>query len=156
MRILTHSLVVAAVVAAIAACGGSTGPAADVDPRTITYAASLGVDFSTMTKTADGLWYKDNVAGTGPTAAAGSRVTVRYDGHLPNGVDFVDPGPYVFSFTLGDGMVITGFDEGVRGMKVGGKRRLILPPSLAYGSAGSGPIPPNSVIVFDVEIVSIP
>jgi FKBP-type peptidyl-prolyl cis-trans isomerase len=100
---------------------------------------------------------EDLVVGTGATAASGDTVTVHYLGTLTNGTKFdssYDRGtPY--SFRLGTGAVIPGFDQGVTGMKVGGKRRLTIPPSLAYGSTGSGPVPPNATIVFEVELVSI-
>lgn len=100
---------------------------------------------------------QDLVLGTGATAVAGDVLTVHYIGSLQNGTVFQSSyslgAPY--TFRLGAGQVIAGWDQGVPGMKVGGKRRLIIPPSLAYGSQGQGPVPPNATIQFDVELLSI-
>jgi FKBP-type peptidyl-prolyl cis-trans isomerase FkpA len=110
---------------------------------------------STVTQT-------DLTVGTGATAAAGNRVTVAYTGWLfdsgqPNnkGRQF-DSAPS-FTFTIGANQVIKGWDQGVPGMRVGGQRRLIIPPDLAYGSAGAGGglIPPNATLVFDITLISI-
>jgi FKBP-type peptidyl-prolyl cis-trans isomerase len=110
------------------------------------------------TKTADGLQYWDIVTGTGPTAAAGQTVKVHYTGWLTNGKKFdssVDRGE-PFSFHLGAGQVIKGWDEGVAGMKVGGKRQLRIPPDLGYGSRGAGGvIPADSTLIFDVELLGV-
>ena len=100
---------------------------------------------------------EDLVVGTGATAVAGDTVTVNYIGTFTNGTKFdssYDRGqPYTFQ--VGVGNVIAGFDQGVIGMKVGGKRRLTIPPSLAYGSQGNGSIPPNATLKFDIDLVSI-
>ncbi len=108
--------------------------------------------------TDSGLKYEDLVAGDGDTACAGQGVSVHYTGWLTDGskfdssVDRNEP----FSFTLGRGMVIRGWDEGVKGMKVGGKRKLTIPPQLGYGAAGAGGvIPANATLVFDVELLQI-
>ena len=109
--------------------------------------------------TASGLKYWDTKVGTGVTATAGHKVVVHYTGWLTNGkkfdssVDRKEP----FSFQLGGGQVIKGWDEGVAGMKVGGKRRLEIPPELAYGNrgVGGGLIPPNSTLLFDVELLDV-
>lgn len=110
------------------------------------------------TKTASGLEYWDIRPGTGPEAKAGQRVKVHYTGWLTNGKKFdssVDAGK-PFSFTIGSGDVIKGWDEGVTGMKVGGKRQLRVPPQLAYGERGyPGAIPPNSTLIFDVRLLGI-
>ena len=103
----------------------------------------------------------DLVVGTGAQAAAGSRVTVNYSGFLydtskPEGKGNAFDSSASFAFTLGAGQVIKGWDQGIAGMRVGGRRRLIIPPELAYGSQGSGPIPPNATILFDVGLISIP
>jgi FKBP-type peptidyl-prolyl cis-trans isomerase len=100
---------------------------------------------------------EDLVVGTGATAAVGDTVTVNYVGTLTNGTKFdssYDAGK-PFSFRIGAGTVIAGWEQGVPGMKVGGKRRLTIPPSLAYGSTARGPIPANSTLLFDVDLVSI-
>jgi FKBP-type peptidyl-prolyl cis-trans isomerase len=109
--------------------------------------------------TADGLKYWDTKTGTGATATAGHKVKVHYTGWLTNSkkfdssVDRKEP----FEFQLGAGQVIKGWDEGVAGMKVGGKRRLEIPPALGYGSrgVGGGLIPPNSTLLFDVELLDL-
>ena len=99
---------------------------------------------------------QDLVVGTGATAVAGDVLTVHYIGSLQNGTVFQSSyGSTPYTFRLGAGAVIPGWDQGIPGMKVGGKRRLVIPPSLAYGSQGQGPIPPNATIQFDVELLSI-
>ena len=102
---------------------------------------------------------QDVVAGTGRTAQAGDTVRVQYTGTLLNGKKFdssYDHGSEPVKFGIGKGEVIKGWDEGVVGMKVGGKRRLRIPAELGYGEKGSPPsIPPNAGLVFDVELVSI-
>jgi FKBP-type peptidyl-prolyl cis-trans isomerase len=97
------------------------------------------------------------VVGTGTEAKAGQTVSVHYTGYLTNGKKFdssVDRGQ-PFSFALGAGQVIKGWDEGVAGMKIGGKRRLIIPAALGYGATAQGSIPANSELVFDVELLKV-
>lgn len=104
-----------------------------------------------------GTKYVDVQVGTGAEATVGSRVTVHYTGTLTNGEKFdssLDRGN-PFSFNLGEGMVIRGWEEGVAGMKVGGKRNLTIPPDQGYGSAATGPIPPNSTLLFEVELLDV-
>lgn len=108
--------------------------------------------------TQSGLKYVDQTVGTGDVAVVGKNVSVHYTGWLENGKKFdssVDRGQ-PFSFPLGAGRVIKGWDEGVQGMKVGGKRKLTIPSELGYGSRGAGGvIPPNATLVFDVELLGV-
>lgn len=110
-------------------------------------------------KLPDGLAYIDQVVGKGAQPQAGQSVSVQYVGRLTSGKVFdssrAHDGP--ITFTLGTGQVIKGWDEGLATMRVGGKRRLIIPPALAYGdrSVGDGLIPANSTLIFDVELVSV-
>lgn len=105
----------------------------------------------------------DTVTGTGAEAVAGATVVVNYTGWIyePNspqqhGAQFDSSvGRSPFNFKLGAGQVIPGWDEGVQGMKVGGKRTLVVPAALGYGSNGIGPIPPNSNLIFDVELLEV-
>ena len=112
-----------------------------------------------MQTTASGLQYIDQVVGTGDAPVAGKRVTVHYTGWLQSNKQkfdsSVDRGK-PFSFSIGIGQVIKGWDEGVLSMKVGGKRQLIIPANLGYGARGAGGvIPPNATLVFDVELLSV-
>ena len=108
--------------------------------------------------TSSGLQYIDQVVGTGDTAKAGQTVSVHYTGWLTNGKKFdssVDRGQ-PFSFRLGVGQVIKGWDEGVQGRKIGGKRKLTIPSNLGYGARGAGGlIPPHATLVFDVELLGV-
>jgi peptidylprolyl isomerase len=109
------------------------------------------------TVTESGLKYYDMVEGTGEEAVVGQTVSVQYTGWLEDGTQFdtsLDSGS-PFSFTLGENSVIAGWEEGLLGMKVGGKRQLVIPADLAYGESGSGIIPANATLIFEVELVSI-
>lgn len=111
-----------------------------------------------MTTTPSGLQIEDTKPGTGATATKGKRVTVHYVGTLTNGKKFDSSRDRNegFSFRLGAGEVIKGWDEGVEGMKVGQMRKLIIPPELGYGDRGfPGAIPPNSTLHFEVELVGV-
>jgi peptidylprolyl isomerase len=116
-----------------------------------------GSDAGGEVTTASGLRYIDEVVGTGDSPTTGKNVTVHYTGILENGTKFdssVDKGqPY--TFRIGTGTVIKGWDEGLMTMKVGGKRRLIVPAKLAYGAAGRPGIPPNATLIFDVELLGV-
>jgi FKBP-type peptidyl-prolyl cis-trans isomerase len=110
-------------------------------------------------KTESGLQYWDIVVGTGAVAKEGDRVRVHYTGWLTTGKKFdssVDAGR-PFTFALGNGEVIRGWDEGVAGMKVGGKRQLRIPPEMGYGEGGTpdGTIPANATLIFDVQLLSV-
>lgn len=149
------------VVVLAAACGGggsgaSDGPLPPSDPAMLTYADELEIDLSEFEKTASGLYIQDVVVGTGARANRTSRVWIMYVGFLPDGTVFDgqlqgDP----FHFRLGGSEVIRGWNEGVRGMRVGGRRRLIVRPGLGYGSRGRGDVPPGATMIFDVQLVDV-
>ncbi|MGB4076512.1 MAG: FKBP-type peptidyl-prolyl cis-trans isomerase [Minisyncoccia bacterium] len=99
----------------------------------------------------------DTVMGTGAEAVPGKTVVVNYVGRLENGqvFDASESHGQPFSFVLGSGQVIPGWEEGIQGMKVGGKRTLVVPPEKAYGAQAVGPIPANSTLIFDVELLEV-
>jgi peptidylprolyl isomerase len=138
----------------LSACGSddSTGPK---DPTELEYAPELGVDLSQMTLTASGLYWQDLVVGTGAEAEATSIVTVHYTGWLHSGLKFdssYDRGEPA-AFPLAN--LILGWREGIPGMRVGGKRKLVVPSSLGYGPSGQGAIPGNATLVFDIELLGV-
>ncbi len=111
-----------------------------------------------MITTPSGLQYDDSTVGTGTEAVAGKMVEVHYTGTLANGTKFDSSHDRnrPFSFKLGAGKVIKGWDEGVAGMKVGGKRKLVIPANLGYGAQGAGGvIPPNAELTFEVELLKV-
>ncbi len=166
-------LLAAATAIALAACGekpkvdapadAATPPApavnavaAAADPATTTFAPSLDIDLSKFTKTANGLYYRDLVTGSGTRADSGKALSVHYTGYLPDGTMFeTSTTAAPIGFTLGIGQVVQGWDQGIPGMKVGGKRQLVIPSALGYGDAGSGKIPGGAVMIFTVELMSV-
>lgn len=135
---MTRALVACAMLVGLLGCGGGGGSAS-----TPTSPSTLGVE--------------DLVVGTGATAATGDTVTVHYVGTLLDGTKFdssIDAGR-PFTFRIGAGQVIAGWEQGVPGMRVGGRRRLTIPPSLGYGNRANGPIPANSTLKFDIDLLSI-
>jgi len=167
MRIFSRHLALAGLLTAVAACGGAgdadeTRAAGTPDPvETETrpeFAVALDIDLDEMERSSTGLYTLDVVEGTGLAARDGYVVTVHYTGWLPTG-DVFDSSverdePY--SFQLGRRSVIAGWEEGVQGMRIGGKRILVIPPSLAYGARGRpGAIPPNAYLVFEIELLDI-
>lgn len=144
-------------VATLAACGGTETQTSQQKPQENTAMTSnTQVDTTGTTATPSGLKIKELQPGTGASPQNGQKVTVHYTGWLTDGTKFdssVDRNQ-PFEFTLGAHEVIQGWDEGVASMKIGGKRRLVIPPNLAYGSrAVGGVIPANSTLVFDVELL---
>jgi FKBP-type peptidyl-prolyl cis-trans isomerase FkpA len=115
---------------------------------------SLGVDLAASTRTSSGLYYRDILVGAGEQVAAEGEVPVQttYTLHLRTG-QHIESGDY--DLTVGTGAGIDGYEEGIRGMRVGGSRQLIIPPHLGYGDQPNGPIPANSILVFTVTLVAI-
>ena len=159
MRELTRVLVLGAGIMFLG-CGGEEAAQAPGEGASgeVAPAQAPTLDPAALTQTPSGLRYLDLVVGTGAEAVAGLTVEVHYTGWLLDAEKFdssLDRGE-PFSFPLGGGRVIPGWDEGVAGMKVGGKRRLVIPPALGYGEGGYPPvIPPNSTLVFDVELLGV-
>jgi FKBP-type peptidyl-prolyl cis-trans isomerase len=148
MNRLVHGLAVGALAFALApfACKKAAAP----EP---------GQPATAQLPAAGGLVIDEVKVGDGPAATAGKTVSVHYTGRLTDGTKFdssYDRGQPI-QFLLGSGQVIKGWDQGIQGMKVGGKRKLTIPPELAYGARGTpgGPIPPNATLVFDVELTGV-
>ena len=149
--------------ALLAACGGGgSGPAASTttvpqpiagDIEVTQFAPALNVHLDQMVKRASGLYVQDLTMGTGTFASRGRTAVVRYTGWRADGKQF-DEGE--ITLTLGTNKTIAAWEEGLLGMRVGGKRRLVVPPNLGYGARGAGnDIPPNTVLVFDMTLNSV-
>ena len=125
----------------------------------VIFIISCGSNEGNMQKLENGLLIEDIVVGVGNEAKDHNKVVVNYTGTLENGSIFdssLKPGRDPFTFTLGVGSVIKGWDQGVKGMKVGGKRKLVIPPELCYGDKGAGNvIPPNTTLYFEVELLEV-
>jgi FKBP-type peptidyl-prolyl cis-trans isomerase len=142
---------IALAVLSLSACVAPPAPALEE----ATYAAALGVDIAASTKVA-GMYIRDLAVGTGEAPTTGQKVTMRYTGWLADGTQFDSNQAAGFQFQLGAGRVIQGWEIGVVGMAVGGQRQLIIPPSLGYGEEGTQGIPGNSILVFNVTMLSSP
>jgi FKBP-type peptidyl-prolyl cis-trans isomerase FkpA len=146
--------------AACSSGGATASSAAAANPQPIagdvertTFDPSLRVHLDSMNRHADGLYVQDLVPGTGGVAIRGRTVVVKYTGWTASGKQF-DTGE--ITVTLGSFKTIRPWEEGLLGMRVGGKRRLVVPPSMGYGSKGAGEdIPPNAVLVFDMEMMQV-
>ena len=156
MKSLATCLLGLTLAVSLTACDRAKAPAADnaaAGAPAATAAAPTTVAFQKI----------DTQAGTGKEATAGATAVVNYTGWLfdpaapaQHGAQFdSSKGRDPFSFSLGGGQVIKGWDEGVQGMKVGGKRTLIIPASMGYGESGAGPIPPNANLIFEVELLDV-
>jgi FKBP-type peptidyl-prolyl cis-trans isomerase FkpA len=157
-RLARRAFASVALLVSAAACGGdsTTAPNEPSDPSTETFAASLGVNISQMTRKSADLYIQDLVVGAGTEATNGRIVRVTYTGWLKNGTQFeTNVGGDTYAFKLGDHGVIAGWEQGIAGMRVGGKRLLVIGSNLAYGPRASGKIPANATLVFVVELVSI-
>ena len=153
---LSRLLCVAALLA-VSACTPEMAVAPAVSIESAAFASSLGINLANFSKSSTGLYSQDVTAGGGAAAVSGNHLTVHYTGDYTRGTTFdTSIGKTAFGFTLGAGSVIKGWDEGLVGMKVGGTRKLIVPPSLGCGAGVYNGIPANSILVFQVQLVSIP
>lgn len=153
MRRLFSALLLLVPLAA-AGCDSATEPRIE-DTR---FAAHLGVDLSGMTQLAGGMYVRDMVVGEGATVQTGQLVSVHYKGWLSDGraFDQRQPPEPPFRFTVGERGLIAGWNLGIQGMRVGGVRQMVIPPSLGYGRTGSPPvIPGNAILVFEVSVVAV-
>lgn len=142
---------------AVGACA-SGGPPGSGGPQEVEFAPSLEVDLAEMTRKSSGVYVQDLVEGVGQEVGVGDVVRMQYVGWLPDGTRFDsslargEP----FEFKVGRDQAISGWDRGVRGMKEGGQRRLVVPPALGYGARGAGEqIPPNTTLVFQVQVLAV-
>jgi len=144
------------VLAACAGVGSSPDAPAPYDPERVAFDPELAVDLAVMERTASGLYLQDLKEGDGLMAARRSLVTLHYVGYLADGTLFdTSSGREAFQFRLGADEVIRGWNEGIVGMKRGGIRRLVVRPSLGYRSQRFGRIPPNSTLIFDVQLLDV-
>ena len=153
---IARRIVTVSALALSSACLGGESIAPERSIEETSFASALGVNLAASTKTPNGAYYRDIVVGSGAVVATGQNISVRYTGWLSNGVQFdsnVSSGSPL-TFKLGAGDVIDGFDEALAGVRVGGKRQIIVPPSLGYGPYDYGPVPGNSILVFNVEVVA--
>ncbi len=160
MPVLARSVLCAAMLAiASASCTPELPVAPATNIEDTQFASSLGIDLAKMTRTASGLYYQDTQAGSGIAVAAGYHVTLHYTLYLANGITIqtsVGKAPLQFTVGANPKQVIAGFDEGMIGMRVGGTRKMIIPPELAYGADGTDAIPGNAILVYTVQLLSIP
>lgn len=150
-----------AAVAILAACKNPAGTPTNVvtNPLGATYDPALGIRIADYQVTTNGAYTYDSIIGGGAIANAGKLVKLRYIGYLANGVIFDKntnvATDSVLTFTIGSGSVIQGFDEGLIGMRQGGKRMIIIPPTLGYGSTARAGIPANSILIFNISLTSV-
>ena len=144
----------AALAVAVACANPAAGPSGgSTDPLTAPYDSSLRIDISTYQVTTNGVFTKDSTVGGGNVVNTGKTVSLRYVGRLVDGTIFdqdTATGAAPLAFTIGAGTVIPGFAEGLLGMRAGGKRVLIIPPKLGYGSVPRAGIPANSILIFSI------
>jgi peptidylprolyl isomerase len=156
---LRYSIIAITLAACATGSGGSSGgsPGATDPVAAYPYAPALGVEISAMTRSVSGLYTRDLAPGDGVRITAGDLVRARYTVHLADGTPIAGTaqGEAPLEFRLGRGQVIAAWDEGLVGMRAGGKRQLFVPPSLAYGARARGSIPGNSILVFTIEVVGV-
>jgi FKBP-type peptidyl-prolyl cis-trans isomerase FkpA len=140
----------------LAACREPDVVAPPRDPQHIDYAPELNVDLEHMTRTSSGLYVQDVRAGDGAVARPGDTIRLLYAGYLPDGtlVEAIQDAERTPPFVLGAGRIIPGWEEGIPGMREGGLRKLIIPPALGFGASGRAPVPPNAILVFDIQLLS--
>jgi FKBP-type peptidyl-prolyl cis-trans isomerase len=140
----------------LAGCGlESTGPANNpTDPATETFASSLGIDLSTMTETSSGDYYKDLTVGTGNVINGDAIVAFTYSGYLKDGTQF-QTGAINLSDNEAVSALILGMQDDLQGMRVGGRRQMVIPSEFGYGNATVTGVPPNSTLIFDVTLTAI-
>lgn len=140
----------------LSACVGETPTAPTV--HQVEFAARFNVNLDEMVERPSGIWYRDDVEGEGIQADIGHDVTLVYDGFLADGTHFESsPSGEPFEFRLGQGGIISGFQEGVIGMRAGGQRLVLVPPYLAFGEHGSsdGRVPPDTWMVFELNVLLV-
>ena len=147
--------IVAVITLSVPAATRAQSPRIDPPFDTLHFAPALDVDLANSTRVARGLYSKDQLVGNGRFASRGDEITVRYFGRLVDGRAFTTTSEPPATFKLGGGTVIQGWERGISGMRVGGIRQLVIAPELGYGKKGQAPIPPNAVLIFDVELISV-
>lgn len=155
-RVITASITGTVMLVASSGCRTSAASGAATPAQriaTTAFAPDLAIDLRSFTKTTSGLYFIEAIRGNGVVAAENRKVTFRYAAFLPDG-RLVESQRFPIEAELGPGM-IRGLREGLAGMRAGGQRRLIIPPSLGYGRTQYKDIPPNSILVFDVELLGV-
>ena len=138
----------------LAGCASTPWQGTELDPSEVTFHGELGVDLSQMQELEPGLYVQDLVLGSGRAAGKTSRVWIHYITWLPDGtVVDTSVGGEPFQFRLGEGEVIQGWNRAIPGMQIGGNRKVVVRPGLAYGSRGTAGVPPSTTLVFQVELV---
>ena len=152
-------VLLAALGSSAAACGGGASSAVSSSPAPLAsdvertaFASSLGVHLDSMSRRPSGLYVRDLETGTGAVVTRGRTAVVRYTGWFANGKEF-DSGEV--SVSVGSHQTIAAWEEALLGMRVGGKRRIVTPPNLAYGAQGTQGIPPNAVLVFEMQVTDV-
>ena len=141
----------------LAGCASGNWVGTEADPAQLTFAPELGIDLSQMERTPAGLYYLDMAEGVGPVARSTSLISIHYVTWLSDGT-LIDTsvGGDPYTFRLGGNEVIRGWNQNIPGMKVGGRRKMVVRPGLAYGSRGRPPnVPPNATLVFEVQLVDV-